>query len=179
MDDHFFTSTEAAEITHCSRRQLQYWREKGIIVPTVDTTGKGRNVYYSLTDLLALTLMDYLLSAGLNFDVCQSALSFLRSVEPRFFENLMAHKAEQRFMLWQDVGDESLYCSEFDEEKAIAAVCDGRAVIPIEMEKLGKRLEKRLQLIGSPVKSFSHQLNWRNGNSEVDPSQDQGHQAVS
>ena len=144
MKGRFFTSTEAAEITRCSRRRLQYWREQKIVVPTVNTTGKGRNVYYSLKDLLALTLMEYLLSVGLSFEVCQSALNFLRAFELKLFEGTLHDGSERWFMLCQGAGDEGLRCTEFDERKAIAAIQDGRAIIPIQIEALGKRLEKRL-----------------------------------
>lgn len=79
MEERFYTSTEAAEITGCTRRQLQYWRDKGVVVPTVNTSGKGRNVYYSPSDLLALKVMEYLLSIGLSFEVCKTALNSLRA----------------------------------------------------------------------------------------------------
>jgi len=36
MEGKFSTSTEAAQMTNCSRRQLQYWRENGVIVPMVN-----------------------------------------------------------------------------------------------------------------------------------------------
>ncbi len=47
------------------------------------------------------------------------------------------------------------------------------------MGRLGKRLEKRLQLMGSPVKLFSRQSSLGNGNSESAHLYDQGHQTVS
>src|SRR4028118_1240507 len=77
MDENFYSSTEASQITGCSRRQLQYWREKSVVVPTVNPSGKGRNVYYSDSDLVALTVMEYLLSIGLSFEVCQHVLGIL------------------------------------------------------------------------------------------------------
>lgn len=95
MEEKFYTSTEAAEITNCSRRQLQYWRDKGVVVPTVNTTGKGRNVYYSITDLLTLTVMHYLLSVGLSFEVCREALAMLQDKEPWLFEELVPKKDEE------------------------------------------------------------------------------------
>ena len=52
---------------------------------------------------------------------------------------------------------------------------NGQAVIPIQMETLSNRLEKKLQLIGSPVELFSRQLGLENGNSESGPSHDQGY----
>ncbi|MBD2056033.1 MerR family transcriptional regulator [Oculatella sp. FACHB-28] len=147
MEEKFFTSTEAAKITQCSRRQLQYWRERKVVVPTVNTTGKGRNVYYSVSDLWTLTLMQYLLSLGLSFEVCQSTLDFLRLVEPALFENPLSYKVKKRFMLWQSEEDERLRCVEFNEEKAITAIQNGQAIIPLWMETLGERLEKKLQVV--------------------------------
>ncbi|NJL42005.1 MAG: MerR family transcriptional regulator [Leptolyngbyaceae cyanobacterium SM1_4_3] len=147
MEEKFFTSTEAAKITQCSRRQLQYWRERKVVVPTVNTTGKGRNVYYSVSDLWALSLMQYLLSMGLSFEVCQSTLDFLRLVEPVLVENPLNYKAKKRFMLWQSGENEGLRCVEFNEEKAITAIQNGQAIIPLWMETLGERLEKKLQVV--------------------------------
>lgn len=52
MQEIFFTSKQAAEITGCTLRQLQYWREKGAVVPTISGTGTGRSVYYSRSELV-------------------------------------------------------------------------------------------------------------------------------
>jgi phage terminase Nu1 subunit (DNA packaging protein) len=38
MQEKFFTSKEAAQITGCTLRQIQYWREKGIVVPVIGDT---------------------------------------------------------------------------------------------------------------------------------------------
>ncbi|MEA5531021.1 MerR family transcriptional regulator [Dolichospermum sp. UHCC 0684] len=38
MQETFFTSKEAAQITGCTLRQIQYWREKGIVVPVISDT---------------------------------------------------------------------------------------------------------------------------------------------
>jgi phage terminase Nu1 subunit (DNA packaging protein) len=38
MQETFFTSKEAAQITGCTLRQIQYWREKGIVVPVIGDT---------------------------------------------------------------------------------------------------------------------------------------------
>ncbi|MBW4561817.1 MAG: MerR family transcriptional regulator [Mojavia pulchra JT2-VF2] len=100
MDQNFYTSTEAAKITNCSRRQLQYWREQGVVVPTVNTTGKGKNVYYSQTDLLALILIRYVLSLGLSFEVCQQTLKMLRQQEAWIFEE--PPKKEKSFLIILD-----------------------------------------------------------------------------
>lgn len=78
MKERFFTSTEASQITGCSRRQLQHWRKQEIVVPTVNPSGKGRNVYYSELDLLNLLIMRYLLSRGLCFEASLFLLSYFK-----------------------------------------------------------------------------------------------------
>jgi hypothetical protein len=49
-------------------------------------SAEGRNVYYSPTDLLALTVMKYLLSMGLSFEVCQEVLEMLKASESWLFQ---------------------------------------------------------------------------------------------
>lgn len=152
MEEKFYTSTEAAEITHCSRRQLQYWREKGVVVPTVNTTGKGRNVYYSVTDLLALSVMQYLLSVGLNFEICQQTLETLRQKEPWLFEESVTSAKMKRMMLLLCASEEpQLQLAEFDKQVALEALCQGKPVIPFWSDLVHQRLKENLQ-------SFSHQL---------------------
>jgi DNA-binding transcriptional MerR regulator len=148
MEERFYTSTEAAEITGCTRRQLQYWRDKGVVVPTVNTSGKGRNVYYSQSDLLALKVMEYLLSIGLSFEVCQATLDSLREVEPTFFTEPFSYRAMKRFMLWQRSPGNKLGLTKFDEEKAIAAIKRGQAVVPFWTEIVTRQLQEGVQAFG-------------------------------
>jgi DNA-binding transcriptional MerR regulator len=102
MDENFYSSTEASQITGCSRRQLQYWREKSVVVPTVNPSGKGRNVYYSDSDLVALTVMEYLLSIGLSFEVCQHVLEIVKARESWMFDESVAKEEMKRLMLVPD-----------------------------------------------------------------------------
>jgi len=148
MEEKFYTSTEASEITRCTRRQLQYWRDKGVVVPTVNTTGKGRNVYYSLSDLLELKVMEYLLAIGLNFEVCRAALDSLKATEPNFFAEPFSYRAMKQFMLCQDAPGSKLGLAEFEEEKAIAAVRSGQAVVPFWTEIVSKQLQEGFQSFG-------------------------------
>jgi len=133
MQEKFYTSTDAAQITGCTPRQLQYWRQKGVVVPTVNTTGTGRNVYYSVADLLELTAMQYLLSTGLNFDICQGM---------------------KRFMLLQRSLLNRVELTEFNEDKAIEAIRSGRAVVPFWTELVRDQLEERMQCFGEQLKLF-------------------------
>ena len=67
MVEKFFTSKNAALITGCTLRQLQYWREKGVIVPVVSATGTGRSVYYSRSELVEFGGDDVFAISGFDF----------------------------------------------------------------------------------------------------------------
>ncbi|MBD2302712.1 MerR family transcriptional regulator [Nostoc sp. FACHB-190] len=150
MEDKFYTSTEASEITHCSRRQLQYWREKGVIVPTVNSSGKGRNVYYSKADLLALTVMEQLLSIGLNFEVCHAALETLRKKEPWLFdESVPEEKMKQLMLLPTRSPEQPLQLAEFDKQVALEALCHGQTVIPFWGDRIHQQLRENLKSFSS------------------------------
>lgn len=152
MEEKFYTSTEAAEITNCSRRQLQYWREKGVIVPTVNASGKGRNVYYSKADLLALSVMEHLLSIGLNFEMCHAALETLRTRESWLFEESVTEDKMKRLMFLPAKSPEQpLQLAEFDQQAALEALCQGQTVIPFWCDRLHQQL-------GDNLKSFSNVL---------------------
>ncbi|MGI8505134.1 MAG: MerR family transcriptional regulator [Hassallia sp.] len=146
MEGKFYTSTEAAEITNCSRRQLQYWRDKGVVVPTVNTTGKGRNVYYSISDLLVLTVMHYLLSVGLSFEVSRETLVILREKEPWLFEEFVPKEKMKRLMLLATCSlEQPLTLAEFDKEVALEALCQGQTVIPFWSDHLHQQLRNNLK----------------------------------
>ncbi|MBG1271113.1 MerR family transcriptional regulator [Nostoc sp. WHI] len=146
MEEKFYTSTEAAEITNCSRRQLQYWRDKGVVIPTVNTTGKGRNVYYCVADLLTLTVMHYLLSVGLSFEVCREALAMLQDKEPWLFEEFVSKKKMRRLMLISNASQQKyLTLAEFDKEAALKALCQGQTVIPFWSDRIHEVLHQNLK----------------------------------
>ena len=140
MHEKFFTSKQASEITGCTPRQLQYWREKRIVVPVVDATGKGRSVYYSRSDLVALAAMEYCLSVGLSFDACQETLKTLKEQEPEFSNPTRA----KRFMLWRETSEQPLKLVEFDLERAIASVASGQPAISVWLDAIHQRLVRRL-----------------------------------
>jgi len=98
MQQTFFTSKQAADITGCTLRQLQNWREKGVVVRAITGTGTGPSVYYSRSDLAALATMEYCLSVGLTFEVALRTLQRLREKEPEFTNSVSLG----RFMLCWD-----------------------------------------------------------------------------
>jgi DNA-binding transcriptional MerR regulator len=150
MEGKFYTSREAAEITHCSRRQLQYWREKGVIIPTVNASGKGKNVYYSKADLLALTAMEHLLSIGLNFEMCHLALKILRERESWLFDEFVPEEKMKRLMFLPTRSPEQpLKIAEFDKQAALEALCQGQIVIPFWGDRIHQQLRDNLKNFSS------------------------------
>ncbi len=146
MGDRFYTSTEAAQITGCTRRQLQYWRENGVVVPTVNAKGKGRNVYYSEADLLVLAVMEYLLSISLSFEFCREALETLRIKESWLFDDSVPLQKMKRLMfLVTESQEQKFKLVEFDKKIALEAFSQGQAVIPFWGDRVRERLSQNLK----------------------------------
>ncbi|MEP0880984.1 MerR family transcriptional regulator [Trichocoleus sp. ST-U3] len=140
MQEAFFTSKQAAEITGCTLRQLQYWREKGVVVPAISATGTGRSVYYSRSDLVELATMEYCLSVGLSFEAAATTLKKLKEKEPEFTNP----ERQSRFMLWWYHRERSLEVVEFELHIAMALIQEGELVIPVWLDRIHQRVAKRL-----------------------------------
>ena len=143
----FLTSKEAAEITGCALRQLQYWREQGVVVPTVDATGRGRSVFYTQDDLVALMVMAHLLSAGLDYTEACAGLETLKEREPEFFH---VSTTNRYFLTRIDNGDR-LIIKEFEVEVAQRALLDGQTVIPIWLDRLHEILIERINCLKGKI----------------------------
>ncbi|KST63073.1 MerR family transcriptional regulator [Mastigocoleus testarum] len=140
MEDTFFTSKQAAQITGCTLRQLQYWREKNVVVPVISETGTGRSIYYSISNLVELSAMSYWLGAGLNFDIASDTLRALKEKEPELFKSGKG----SRWMLHWNVQKEKLCFEKFDREKAIASLDKGQIVIPVWLDLVYQGLKQKL-----------------------------------
>lgn len=140
MQETFFTSKQAAEITGCTLRQLQYWREKGVVVPVIGETGTGRSIYYSKLNLMELAAMLYFLSMGLSFDIASTTLKTLKDKEPELFESGKG----SRWMLLFEGHKRSLSLVAYDREQAIASLDEGKPVIPVWLDVIYQRLISKL-----------------------------------
>ena len=132
MSETFFSSKEAAEITGCSLRQLQYWRERSVVVPPISATGTGRSIYYSRSELTQLAVMEYWLSVGLSFEAAARALQALKQKAPDFSNPEM----KLRFMLVWDRKEKDLRLEKFDREEAIACLDRDHPVIPVWLDRI-------------------------------------------
>ena len=136
MGEKFFTSKEAAKTVGCSLRQLQYWREKDVVVPTIGGTGTGKSIYYSQSDVVRLAIMEYLLSVGLSFSEASRGLKELVKADSLYADR----GSKKRWMFCWDKKKRSLVLEKFDREKAIALLDKGQAIIPIWLEIIHNRL---------------------------------------
>ena len=148
MQEKFFTSKEAAQITGCTLRQIQYWREKGIVVPVIGDTGTGRSIYYSRPNLVELAALVYWLSTGISFDIACETLKQLKEQEPELFISGRG----RRFMLLLSQ-DDSLSLVEFDRKRAIpterfaiASLDEGKAVIPVWLDVIYQQSAVKLKM---------------------------------
>ena len=140
MTEKFFTTKEVAKITGCSLRQLQYWREREIIVPVVNATGTGRSIYYAQEQLSEIAVMLYLLSLGLTFQMGMDILIDLRSHQL----NLAEDQEPQRLMLcWN--GDR-FELETFATNKAITFLEEGKTVIPLWLNEIYQELQEKLKV---------------------------------
>lgn len=141
MQDVFFTSKQAAQIAGCTLRQLQYWREKEVVIPTITSTGTGRSVYYSRSEVMELTVMQYCLGVGLNFEVAAATVKKLKD------ESLIlpvSEKAPKRFMLCWDDKKGKLELLEFDLKKAQSSIKTGKPVIPVCLDDIYQQLAEKI-----------------------------------
>ena len=75
-----FRTCDVVQILGISRRQLQYWSQTGLIVPSVKTPGgHGR---YSFRDLVALKAAKRLIDAGVSVQRIRKSIQALTRVLP-------------------------------------------------------------------------------------------------
>ena len=147
MEDSFFTSKKAAEITGSTLRQLQYWREKEVVVPTISASGTGRSVYYSLQELLKLAVIQYCLKAGLNFELAATTIKQFEN--EKFFTgtsfdfDIIQH-LDMRYMFSFSEETGKLELGNFDLKKAYSSLKTGKPVIPVCLDDIYQQLAEKI-----------------------------------
>jgi len=154
MDKEFFSSREAADLTGCTLRQLQYWREKEIVVPTIAATGTGRSVYYAYPELVELMLMEYLLRIGLSFETGSVILEELRAEN---WDYLNPDTTEKLMLYWKPELA-NLQVEWFDELRAAAFLVQGLPVIPLWLEQFHQQLKSKLSQVINPKHQVKDKL---------------------
>jgi len=122
----------------CTLRQLQYWRESGVVVPVITETGTGRSVYYSQENLGELAAMEYWLSVGFTFEVAREVLKTLQEKYP----GLLSDREPKRLIFVKESQEGASKLVEFDVEKVVAAWAQGKFVVPVWLDVIYGRLRE-------------------------------------
>ncbi|WP_017295246.1 MerR family transcriptional regulator [Geminocystis herdmanii] len=139
----FFSSKDISKITGCSLRQLQYWRDKEIIVPLIMGTGTGKTIYYSFVELVEVSVMVYMLSVGLNLEMVQKILNDLREKEPSFTDA----DFKKRFMVIANDGTVELL--PYQREKAIELLEEEKTIVPLWIDQIHHNLSSIITSINT------------------------------
>ena len=134
MKDGYFNTKTAAQITGATQRQLQYWREKQIVIPTVKARGKGSNVFYTLPNLRKVAIMIFLLSHLVDFKGVLAIVDILEQqyqsyLQPEFDQKLMV-------LLLPDL----IALVEYKSDQATTAINQGYGVIPLWLDHIYNEL---------------------------------------
>ncbi|MDO8630970.1 MAG: MerR family transcriptional regulator [Phycisphaerales bacterium] len=74
-----FTAAAARRIVGVSQRKLDYWDERGLVIPSIrKADGKGSERWYSFKDLVKLSVVKRLRDAGLSLGKIDAAIKILR-----------------------------------------------------------------------------------------------------
>ncbi|BAQ60381.1 type I restriction-modification system [Geminocystis sp. NIES-3708] len=140
----FLTTKTTSQITGCTLRQLQYWREQGLVVPEVDATGKGRSVFYTRENLVVLMVMQKLLSGGLDYSQACAGLEALKERDPHFTDS----NIQSRYLLSHD-DDHTMVIMDFEINNIEQCLKKGCAVIPIWLDEIHSSLTEKLDQVSS------------------------------
>ena len=88
---------------------------------------------------MELAALVYWLSTGISFDIACETLKQLKEQEPELFISGQG----RRFMLLLSQ-DDSLSLVEFDRKRAIASLDKGKPVIPVWLDVIYEKLQKKL-----------------------------------
>jgi DNA-binding transcriptional MerR regulator len=76
-----YRTKEVVQILSISRRQLQYWSQTDLVVPSAKTPGGHHR--YTFADLVALKATKRLIDAGVSVQRIRSSIQALRRILPR------------------------------------------------------------------------------------------------
>jgi hypothetical protein len=97
---------------------------------------------------VALTVMEYLLSIGLSFEVCQHVLGILKVRESWMFDESVAKEEMKRLMLVPDSKEQLRELVRFDRDLAMETIDRGSPVVPFWSDRIYKRLQQNLTSFG-------------------------------
>jgi DNA-binding transcriptional MerR regulator len=90
-----FSTREVLEVTGVSARQLQWWDERRIVIPS----RSGRIRIYSLSNLVDILLIEQLRRRGVSLAQVRRVLRMLRAEIPDGIEDLLEGRSQYHLLL--------------------------------------------------------------------------------
>lgn len=134
----YYTTKSASKLTGATIRQLQYWRLKEVVVPTIKATGTGHTVYYSRADLFKIKIVLSVLNRGFNFKVASSV------VQTVILAREIQVTGQVMFLL--ETGTTSGCLAVFNLEAAITKFLLEETVILLDLDQIQLELEQAINL---------------------------------
>jgi len=92
-----------------------------------------------------VTVMEYLLSIGLSFEVCQHVLEIVKARESWMFDECVAKEEMKRLMLVPDSQEQLRELVDFDRGVAMETIDRGLPVVPFWSDLIHQRLRENLK----------------------------------
>jgi hypothetical protein len=89
--------------------------------------------------------MEYLLSIGLSFEVCQHVLEIVKARESWMFDGSVAEDEMKRLMLVSDSQEQLRELVRFDRGLAMETIDRGSPVVPFWCDRIHQRLRENLK----------------------------------
>jgi DNA-binding transcriptional MerR regulator len=145
MAEQQFTSAEVVALTGITPRQLQWWDERGLVVPA----RAGRNRLYSLEDLAEVAVLCQLRKKGFSLQRVRKVMRFLqRELGARLVETVTAgsdyHLLTDGKRIYLENSEHQVIDILKNSKQPVLAVCLSDAVREIHAEiRLQKLARKR------------------------------------
>lgn len=140
-----FTSNEVVALTGITPRQLQWWDERGLVVPS----RQGRNRLYSMDDLAEVAVLCQLRRKGFSLQRVRKVMRFLqRELGKRLVETVTAgadyHLLTDGKRIYLENSDKEVIDILKNARQPILAICLSDAVkeIHAEVRSLSKEVKR-------------------------------------
>jgi DNA-binding transcriptional MerR regulator len=144
MPQQQFTSNEVIKVTGITPRQLQWWDERGIVVPA----RQGRNRLYSLDDLAEVAVLCQLRKKGFSLQRVRKIMRFLqRELGKRLVETVTTgsdyHLLTDGKRIYLENSEKQVVDILKNSSQPIMAICLSDAVREVHAEIELQNVERR------------------------------------
>jgi DNA-binding transcriptional MerR regulator len=164
MEERFYTTKQAAQVTGCTVRQVQYWRKQKLVMPTIDVSGTGHSIYYSRDDLTELAIIFFFLQHGYSLEAAREVLKQLAELNPNY---KLPENRECYLWRWNSYMKTMVLTPYSSQGLEDALASKLASVALLSLEKLQKEIHRniyyqhRLKTVGSKnddVSKFSERI---------------------